>query len=100
MNIQSLAPQDLVRKAVIEVAQLRESELVVVIEMISEIKKKRPNPNREAALEIVARARARAAEMSHLSREEVMERFSRTMEAIRAEAIEKGTAIEGELEGD
>ena len=100
MNVQSLAPQDLVRQAVIEVAQLRESELVVVIEMISEIKKKRSNPNREAALEIVARARARAAEMAHLSREEVMERFSRTMEAIRAEAIEKGTAIEGELEGD
>ena len=100
MNAQSHVPQDLLRQAVIEVAQLRENELLVVIEMIGEIKKKRPNPKREAALEIVERARARAAETTHLSREEIMERFSHTMEAIRAEAIEKGTAIEGELEGD
>ena len=100
MNIQSLAPQDLVRQAVIEVAQLRESELVVVIEMINELKKQSAKSNRERAEEILAQAKARAAEMSHLSREEIMERFGRTMDSIRVEAIEKGTAIEGEWEGD
>jgi len=100
MNVQSLTPQDLVRQAIIKVAQLSEKDLVVVIEMIDELKKQSAKTNRERAEEIVVQARARAAEMSHLSREEVMERFGRTMEAIRAEAIEKGTAIEGELEGD
>ena len=36
MNTQPLTPQDLVRQAVIEVAQLPEKELLVVIEMGSD----------------------------------------------------------------
>ena len=100
MNADTLAPQELIRKAVIEVAQLPEKELLIVIEMVDTLKKQRARPNRELAAEILARAKARAAEMSHLSREEVMERFSKSLDAIRAEAIAKGTAIEGEWEGD
>ena len=100
MNTQALAPQDLVRQAVIEVAQLPEKELLVVIEMIGELKKQRAHPNRELAAEMVARALARAAEMSQLSREEAMERFSRAMDAIREDAIKRGVAMEGEWEGD
>ena len=100
MNVQSLAPQDLVRQAVIKVAQLPEKDLLVVIEMIDELKKQSAKTNRERAEEILAQAKARAAEMSHLSREEVMERFGRAMDAIREDAIKKGIAIEGEWEGD
>jgi dihydroxyacetone kinase len=100
MNPQTLAPQDLVRKAVIEVAQLPENELLVVIEMVDTLKKQRTRPNRETATQIVVRAKARAAETSHLSREEIAQQFSDALEAIRAEAIAKGTAIEGEWEGD
>lgn len=100
MNADTLAPQELVRKAVIEVAQLPEKELLIVIEMVDTLKKQRARPNRELAAEIVARAKARASEMRHLSRAEVMEKFSATLEAIRAEAIAKGTAIEGEWERD
>lgn len=100
MNTDTLAPQELVRKAVIEVAQLQEKELLIVIEMVDTLKKQRAHPNRELAAEILSRAKARAAEMSHLSRAEVMEKFSKTLDAIRAEAIAKGTAIEGEWESD
>ena len=100
MNADTLAQQELVRRAVIEVAQLPEKELLIVIEMVDSLKKQRTRPNRELAVEIVARAKARAAEMSHLSRAEVMEKFSKTLDAIHADAIAKGTAIEGELEGD
>ena len=100
MDTQTLAPQDLVRKAVIEVAQLPENELLVVIEMVDNLKKQRARPNRESAAQIVARAKARAAETSHLSRAALMQQFGDTLEAIRAEAIAKGTAIEGEWEGD
>ncbi|MDO9303359.1 MAG: hypothetical protein Q7T89_18365 [Anaerolineales bacterium] len=100
MNAHTLAPQDLVRKAVIEVAQLQESELLVVIEMIDTLKKQRTRPNRVTAEEIVTRAKARAAEMSHLSHAEVVQRFIDVTERIRAEAIEKGVAIEGEWESD
>ncbi|HLB47502.1 MAG TPA: hypothetical protein VJL59_10900 [Anaerolineales bacterium] len=100
MDTQTPAPQDLVRKAVIEVAQLPENELLVVIEMVDNLKKQRARPNRESAAQIVARAKARAAETSHLSRAELMQQFGDALEAIRAEAIAKGTAIEGEWAGD
>lgn len=100
MNPQALAPQDLVRKAVVEVAQLPENELLVVIEMVNTLKKQRAHPNRELAAKIVAQAKARAAETSHLSRDELMREFATTLEAIRSDAIKKGTAIEGELESD
>lgn len=100
MNTDTLAPQELVRKAVIEVAQLQENELLIVIEMVDNLKKQRARPNRELAVEILSRAKARASEMSHLSRAEVMEKFSKTLDAIRSDAIAKGTAIEGEWESD
>ncbi len=99
MNPQSIAPQDLVRKAVVEVAQLPENELLVVLEMVDNLKKQRAHPNRELAAKIVAQARERAKSTSHLSRDELMKQFGETLEAIRTDAIAKNTAIEGELEG-
>lgn len=99
METNTIAPQDLIRKAVIEVAQLPENELLVVIEMVETFKKQRIHPHRDAAAEIVSRAKTRAAETSHLPRPELMKQFSDTLEEIRAEAVAKGTAIEGELEG-
>ncbi|MCA1899067.1 MAG: hypothetical protein LDL50_00010 [Chloroflexi bacterium] len=98
--MEALAPQDLIRKAIIEVAQLRENELLIVIEAVENLKKQRARPNRELAKEIVARAKARAEETRNLPRAELMKKFSDTLEAIRADAIANGTAIEGELEGD
>lgn len=100
MNAHTLAPQDLVRQAVIEVAQLPENELLIVIEMVDTLKKQRIHPNRVSAAEIVARAKARATETSHLSRTELMREFGDSLDAIRAEAVAKGTAIDEELEGD
>ena len=100
MEANILAPQDLIRKAVIAVAQLQENELLVVIETVESLKKQRARPNRESAKEIVARAKARAAETRNLPREELMKRFSDMLDAIRAQAIENGTAIEGELDID
>lgn len=100
MTLATVPSQDLIRKAVIEVAQLPENELLAVIELVNDLKKQRARPNREAAVQMVARAKQRAAELSHLSREEVMQQFGNTLDAIRAEAIAKGTALEGELEGD
>lgn len=96
----STATQELIRKAVIEVAQLPENELLIVIEMVDEFKKQRSRPNRLVASEIVNAARSRASKTTGLSREDLMKQFSKTIDEIRAEAIEKGVAIEGEIEGD
>ncbi len=49
MNSNTLASQDLVRKAVIEVAQLEEKELLIVIEMVDTLKKQRARPNKDLA---------------------------------------------------
>jgi hypothetical protein len=99
MNSNVLA-QDLVRKAVIEVAQLEEKELLIVIEMVDTLKKQRARPNKDLAADILAKAKARAEEVKYLSRDEAMERFGKTLDAIREDAIAKGTAIDGELESD
>lgn len=99
MNANILS-QDLVRKAVIEVAQLEEKELLIVIEMVDTLKKQRARPNKELAAEIVAKAKARAEEVKYLSRDEAMEKFGSTLNAIREEAMVKGTAVDGEVESD
>ena len=100
MDSHSLEPEDLVRQAVIEVAQLPENELLVVIEMIDALKKQRRSGHRQQAAKMVAMARVRAEETKQLSREEMMEQFIHTMDAIREEAIDKGIAIEGEAEDE
>ena len=79
MDSNTIAPQDLIRKAVIEVAQLPENELLVVIEMVDMLKKQRTRPNRETASEIVARAKIRAADTSGLPRTELMRHIRSTM---------------------
>lgn len=93
-------PQDLVREAVIGVAQLPENDLWVVIETVTNLKKQRSRPDRTSAAQIVARAKQRANETSHLSREELMKQFGETLESIRADAIAKGTVLDKEWEGD
>lgn len=92
--------EKLLRQVITSVAQLPPNDLLVVYETIADLKQKEDQKTPLTAAEIVARAKARAEEMKHLSREEAMERFSKTLDAIRAEAIANGTAIEGELEGD
>ena len=48
----------------------------------------------------MALAKQRAAEMGDVPRAEMAARLIKVMYEIRAEAIAKGTAIEGEWEGD
>jgi hypothetical protein len=98
MNANALDNETLLRQVLTSIAQLPPTDLLVVYETIGDLKKQRVHPNREAAAEILSRAKARAAEMSHLSHEEIVQRFIDATERVRAEAIAKGTAIEGEWE--
>ncbi len=101
MQVQALPPQEIVRRAVIEVASLPEKDLVLVIEFVADLKQSRTGDSqRPSASEILARARQRAAEMASLPREEVFARFMAAAERIRAQAVANGTAIEGDWEGD
>lgn len=100
MNTNTIDTEKLLRQVITSIAQLPPNDLLVVYETITDLKQKERQKTPFTSAEIVARAKARAEEMKHLSREEAMERFSKTLDAIRAEAIANGTAIEGELEGD
>ena len=100
MNASDLDSEKLLRQVITSVAQLPPNDLLVVYETITDLNQKESQKHPLTSAEILARAKARDEEMKHLSREEEMERFGKTLDAIRADAIANGTAIEGELEGD
>ncbi|MEK7441714.1 MAG: hypothetical protein AAB571_05390 [Chloroflexota bacterium] len=101
MVAESVNAEKLLRQVITSVAQLPVPELMVVYETITILKQKdAKGENRLSPAEVVARAKQRASEMSHLSHEEAVQRFINATDKIRAEAIEKGIAIEGEWESD
>ena len=91
MPVEPFPTQELVRRAVIEVASLPEKDLVVVLQVVADLKRAKAERRAQAA-EIVARARERAAELKGLPREQLFDQFWAVLESIRAEAVAKGTA--------
>jgi len=101
MDTLTLDAEKLLRQVLANIAQLPPTDLLVVYETINDLKHKDElGPPPPTADEILARAKARAAEMRHLSHAEVVQRFIDATGRIRTEAIAKGTAIEREWEGD
>jgi hypothetical protein len=101
MDAQILDAEKLLRQVLVSIAQLPPNDLLVVYETIGDLKQK--NAAGKSALtadEILARAKSRAAEMNTISHAEAVQRFIDATDKIRAEAIEKGVAIEGEWESD
>lgn len=101
MDAQSINTEKLLRKVLTSIAQLPPNDLLIVYETISDLQQKdkvgQPSFNAD---EILSRAKARASELSHLSHEEAVQRFIDATDRIRAAAIEKGIAVEGEWESD
>lgn len=101
MNTQILDTEKLLRQVLTSIAQLPPNDLLVVYETISDLKQKdKAGKSHLTSDEILARAKSRAVEMSHLSHAEVVQRFINATDRIRADAIEKGIAIDGEWERD
>jgi len=101
MDNRSLDTEKLLREVITDVAKLPPNDLLVVYETISDLKQRdKAGQSTFNADEILARAKERASELSHLTHAEVVQRFIDATDRIRAEAIEKGTAIEEEWEGD
>lgn len=95
------ASDSLLRRVIANVAQLPDTELLLVNEFIDDLRqhpvRRQPNP---AILEIREEVKRRAAELKRLPRADLVQRFTAVTEAIRQEAIANGTALEGELESD
>ncbi len=101
MDTTVVLPAELVRDVVIEVAQLPDQDLLLVRQFVHEIKDRRKtSAPRPTVADIRAEAKRLAAEMSFMSRAEVMEHFRATTERIRSQAIAEGRAIEGDWQGD
>jgi hypothetical protein len=101
MNNQSLDTEKLLREVISDVAKLPPNDLLVVYETISDLKQRdKAGYSAFNADEILARAKERASELSHLTHAEIVQRFMDVTDRIRADAIEKGVAIEGEWESD
>jgi len=101
MTIQPLNTESLLRQVIASVAQLPQNDLLVVYEIISDLKQKdKSGVSSLTPDEILSRAKLRASELKQLSHAESVQRFIEATERVRADAIEKGAAIEGEWESD
>lgn len=101
MVTQDLSTEKLLRQVLTSIAQLPPNDLLIVYEIISDLKQKeKSGKSTLSAEEILARAKTRASELDNLSHAEVAQRFIDATDRIREEAIKKGTAIEGEWERD
>lgn len=101
MDVQTINAEKLLRQVLTSIAKLPPPDLLVVYETINDLQQKHVEGKpRLSSDEILARAKRRALEMSQLSHEETVQQFINATDRIRAEAIAKGVAIEGEWESD
>jgi hypothetical protein len=102
MSVNISNEKTLIRQAVIEVASLSEEDLALVIEFVDYLKQRRPSPPEEglSAAEIRTQARQHASALDNVPRQELVARFKDLTEKIRAQAIARGTVIEGDWQGD
>jgi hypothetical protein len=86
----------------LKLSSLPEEDLQLVAEFVENLEERRPvAPVRsQSAAEIREEARRRARLLQDVPREQLIARFLEVGEQIRKEAIEKGTAVEGDWTGD
>jgi hypothetical protein len=73
----------------------------LIVEFVSYLKQRRSTPGRKlSAAEIRAEARRRASALKGVPRHELVARFQELSESILAQAVAKGTAIEGDWQRD
>jgi hypothetical protein len=83
-----------------ELTYLPEEDLPLVVEFVEYLRHQRVAQRKTSAVEIQAEAHRRALLMKDVSRSEVVARFQALAEAMRAEAIKSGQAVEGDWQGD
>lgn len=88
-----------VRQVAARLTELPPEDLRLVVDFLDYLKERRPgSSSRVAELRVEAKRRARL--LQDVPREQLVARFAELTEDVRREAIEKGTAIEGDWVGD
>ncbi len=101
-----LVPQtdSMLKQVMSDILFLQNDELEIVAVLIEKIKASRPPTQKETRRPSVALMRAeakrRAVALGNVPRAELATRLVKVIDEIRAEAIAKGAAIEGEWKGD
>ncbi len=83
-----------------ELTYLPEEDLPLVVEFVEYLRRQRVSQRKMSAVDIQAEAHRRALQMKDAPRSEVVARFQALTEAMRAEAIQSGQAVEGDWQGD
>ncbi len=90
----------MIGRAALKLTQIAGQDLPLVIEFLDHLEQEGPVSRPLPAAELRELAKGRAALLADVPRELVAARFSELVEEIRQEAITKGTAIDGDWEGD
>ncbi len=97
MNHVQVIDQSLLRRTVVEVANLPDDDLAIVLDVVAFLKQQR---SVDSAAEIRRTARQRAAALRALPRDQLAVQLREVGERIRGPVVASGMAIEGDWEGD
>lgn len=97
MNHVQVIDQSLLRRTVVEVANLPDDDLAIVLDVVAFLKQQR---SVDSAAEIRRTARQRAAALRALPRDQLAVQLREVGERIRGQVVASGMAIEGDWEGD
>lgn len=79
--------------------ELPPDDLHLVVDFVDYLKKRQPTAGRSGT-GLSAEARRRASLLDDVPREQLVSRFAELADEVRQEAIEKGTAVDGDWMGD
>ncbi len=96
MDVQ-IIDQSLLRRTVVEVANLPDDDLAIVLDVVAFLKQQR---SAEAVADIRRAARQRARVLRALPRDQLALQLREVGERIRGQVVASGAAVEGDWEGD
>jgi hypothetical protein len=97
MNHVQVIDQSLLRRTVVEVANLPDDDLAIVLDVVAFLRQQR---SAETAADIRRAARQRAKALRALPRDQLAAQLREVGERMRSQAVASGMAIEGDWEGD
>jgi hypothetical protein len=97
MNQAPLIDHSLLRRTVIEIANLPDDDLVILLDIVAFLKQQRA---KATAADIRRAARQRAMTLQNMPRGQLATQFREVGEKIRSQVVASGTAVEGDWESD
>ncbi len=102
MSMRNATAPSMIGRVALELTELPEEDLPLIIEFVDYLKRQHQAAPQQhlSVTEIRAEARRRASLLREVPRAEIVARFRELAEEIRQEAIDKGTAVEGDVMSD